>query len=100
MEPYSESMAVQTKANSDLVAIRTMRYICTAKCPEMDRNGLGHCVEHQDEYCHAYFAEYGCCPVGNIPIWIPYDRGDENHMRNEEDMDAFEQVMFVVQEGR
>lgn len=54
-----------------------MRYICVEKCPEMDHDGFGHCVEHPDEYCHTYFAEHGCCPVGNIPVWVPFDRRND-----------------------
>ena len=56
-----------------------MRQICIARCPEMDRNSLGHCVERADEYCRVYTAEHGCCPVGNIPIWISFDSNKEEH---------------------
>lgn len=53
------------------------REICVAKCPELDYEGR-HCVEEQDGYCHTFYKEHGCCPVGNIPEWVAFDHGGGN----------------------
>lgn len=37
------------------------RYICTARCPELDNIGEGHCKSYDP------LSE---CPCGNQPIWI------------------------------
>ena len=50
---------------------------CVAKCTEMEFDSHGPCVEAPDGYCHTFYFEHGCCPVGNIPIWEPYDSRNE-----------------------
>lgn len=47
----------------------TKKYICTQNCPELDYENEKHCTETKNGYCHEHVKEYGCCPVGNIPIW-------------------------------
>ena len=52
--------------------MKYVREICVAECAEMDVREL-HCVEEREGYCHRFFEEHGCCPVGNIPKWKPFD---------------------------
>lgn len=39
------------------------KYICAARCPELDNVGEEHCK------CENKFMQ-GKCPYGNEPIWI------------------------------
>jgi len=38
------------------------KYVCVAKCPELDDDNLAHCIITQEE-----FDEDRVCPCGNIP---------------------------------
>lgn len=53
-------------------------YICKTHCPEMD--GCSHC-KVSDPFDESNFIvqnlrDYGCCPVGNIPIWEEIKEND------------------------
>lgn len=44
------------------------KYICTAKCPELDSNGTKHCNgEDIDKFLDEIYIDG--CPCGNTPIW-------------------------------
>lgn len=51
---------------------------CVAPCPEMEFDSHGPCVEPKDGYCHRFYHEHSCCPVGNMPIWRPLDENTLN----------------------
>lgn len=42
------------------------KFICVAKCPELDWNGEAHCETDNPEKYEELI--YGC-PAGNIPKW-------------------------------
>ena len=54
------------------------QFICTQKCPELDYDNRKHCVEDANGYCHNFYQEFGCCPVGNEPKWEITSKDDEN----------------------
>lgn len=49
------------------------KYICTQNCPELDYDHSRHCIEKEDGYCNQSVWDHGCCPVGNVPKWEPYE---------------------------
>lgn len=43
------------------------KYVCIAKCPELDYGNDPHCVTmNREDFCDKYV---GSCPVGNVPVW-------------------------------
>lgn len=55
-------------------------YICVQNCPELDYYKNKHC--EKSEYIEDYVEEYGCCPVGNVPVWKEKNGGEVNGCNN------------------
>ena len=56
------------------------KYICVAKCPELDYDNSKHCVTDNPEQPFPLY-DYDC-PCGNCPIWEelqdhPTEKGGE-----------------------
>lgn len=58
------------------------KFICIAKCPELDNENLRHCIDtkegiirREDELC-----DY--CPCGNTPIWKPIEENLKEENEN------------------
>lgn len=53
------------------------KYICTAKCPELDYDNSKHCSCSNPEYFYNKYPDG--CPCGNFPKWelIQPTEGDE-----------------------
>ena len=49
------------------------KYICIAKCPELDIDGSKHCIatENETKFGTPYNVDY--CPCGNETIWKEID---------------------------
>ena len=58
------------------------RFVCVAKCPELDLDNERHCCGTQKEIDWQYerYEDSGC-PVGNIPEWVEEDKLNCFHLR-------------------
>lgn len=50
-----------------------MKYECTAKCPELDKDNIPHCVEYIRNEEQLFNLLNKECPCGNDPKWIRRD---------------------------
>lgn len=48
------------------------KYICITKCPELDDEGIKHCVATLEERREREEQHLDYCPCGNQDKWVEY----------------------------
>lgn len=51
-------------------------FICIAKCPELDHEGLPHCKATEAETNYGTPTNVDFCPCGNRPVWKMIDESE------------------------
>ena len=46
-----------------------IKFICVAKCPELDMDSYTHCIDTKEEIRSREDKCQDYCPCGNNPIW-------------------------------